>query len=408
MQNFPSEHCNRHMTYKDSNKHIIYVGPFSFPDGGAAARRILGNSQALQEAGFSVTVASGQSIIECQVPIFEGVSVNSLGERSAENLPRWLKRLAYVGMGEKTIAWLDALKKKPYALVLYSGYSPYLLRLIPWGKRNGVRLVFDAVEWYQPDSAVGYLSPYQINIELAMRWLLPRVPNIISISSFFHDHYSARGCRSTIVPPLLDVVNTKFGDDDRDSSIPLMLVYAGSPGKKDLLDNIMHAVLQVRLQGFNLKLAVAGINPSASALYPSLKLFDPSLVASTIDFVGILNHTDSMDLVRNADFSLLLRNVARYSQAGFPTKFVESFSVGTPVIANLTSDLAQHLVDGVTGFRCEGPSAEDLRLAIIRAAQISTASHAEMRRNCRSHALIAFDYRSFSASLSEFFLSARI
>ena len=30
---------------------VVYVGPFAFPDGGAAARRILGNALSLVEAG---------------------------------------------------------------------------------------------------------------------------------------------------------------------------------------------------------------------------------------------------------------------------------------------------------------------------------------------------------------------
>ena len=39
---------------------IAYVGPVAFPEGGAAARRILGNAKALVGAGHDVVIVSGQ------------------------------------------------------------------------------------------------------------------------------------------------------------------------------------------------------------------------------------------------------------------------------------------------------------------------------------------------------------
>lgn len=393
----------------ENNRSIVYLGPFSFPNGGAAARRILGNAKAMRAAGYEVLIASGQKGGEVTTfSEFDGFEVVSLGERTAEHLPRLLKHFAYLNMGSKSVSWLDSLPQRPYAVVLYSGYAPYLLRLLPWAKRNGVRLVFDAVEWYQPDSMVGYLSPYQLNIEFAMRALLPRVPNLISISSYLHKHYTARGCCSFVVPPLLDSADIKYSDSGRDASKPLSLVYAGSPGKKDLLNNIMEAVLQVRQQGLNIHLSVAGIPAAASADYPSVRRASASLVAGTINFAGVLGHADSMELVRRADFSLLLRNDARYAKAGFPTKFVESLSVGTPVIANLTSDLGSHLRDGETGFVCAGPSAADLLVSLRKAATLPTETHAAMRRASRAHAQKAFDYRVFTKSFAAFFSSAQV
>jgi len=109
-----------------------------------------------------------------------------------------------------------------------------------------------------------------------------------------------------------------------------------------------------------------------------------------------------MSVVRHADFSLLLRNEARYSRAGFPTKFVESLAVGTPVIANLTSDLHRYLKEGDTGFICTGPAPEDLETALIRAIAMSQEHHAAMRTRCRTVATESFDYRAFVTPLSEF------
>lgn len=391
------------------SRSIVYVGPFSFPNGGAAARRVLGIAKSMQAAGFEVKVASGQMGNAGPSPEwFEGIEVFSLNERTAEHLPRLLKHLAYLTMGRKTLAWLDSLEHKPHTVVLYSGYSPYLFHLLPWTRRHGVRLVFDAVEWYDPASPMGWLSPYQLNIELAMRLLLPHAGHVISISDYLHRYYIGRGCRSVVVPPTLDVSTTPIRTEGRDPLRPLELVYAGSPGRKDLLDNILEAVLRLRSAGHKLHLSVAGIQAEEAGRYASVRSRQGDEVSRGVDFVGMLSHGASMDLVRKADFSLLLRNDARYSRAGFPTKFVESLAVGTPVIANLTSDLHRYLRDGDTGFTCAGPAPENLEAALTRALAMTPEQHAAMRARCRAQATEAFDYRAFIEPLSKFLQSAEV
>jgi len=389
---------------------IAYLGPFSFPNGGAAARRIHGIAKSMQAAGFEVKVACGQigKASNFYSEWFDGIEVISLSERTAEHLPRFFKHMAYLTMGRKTLAWLDSLEHKPYAVVLYSGYSPYLLHLIPWARRNGVRLVFDAVEWYDPSSTLGWMAPYQLNIELAMRFLLPRVGNVISISEYLHRYYSSRGCQSVIIPPTLDVAATAARIEGRDPQRPLKLVYAGSPGRKDLLDNILESVLRLRHAGHHLRLSVAGIPACEASRYAAVRVRSADEVSAGIDFVGVLSHDASMNLVLQADFSLLLRHDARYSRAGFPTKFVESLTVGTPVIANLTSDLHRYLKDGETGFICAGPTPADLGAALTRALTLNHEQHTAMRARCRTLAALAFDYRAFATPLTHFLQSAEV
>ncbi len=397
------------MTIESPRKTVVYVGPFSFPDGGAAARRIIGNARSLQEAGFHVTVACGQSSPDGVVPrVFEGIEVVPLGERSAEHLPRLLKHLAYVTMGRKTVAWLEAQTPRPDAVILYSGYSPYLLRLIPWARSRRVPLIFDAVEWYDPATVLQWLSPYQLNIELAMRYLLPRVRNIITIGSFLADYYAKRGVHCLTVPPTLDVVRTPYGDTARTADRPLKLVYAGSPGNKDLLDTILEAVLRLHGRGHPLRLTVAGVPAEETANYRSIQRRPRSEVGSCVDFVGVLDHAASINLVRDADYSLLLRRDARYARAGFPTKFVESLAVGTPVMANLTSDLGRYLKDGETGFICSGPTSEELETALTRALLLAEERHASMRVRCRELAEQNFDFRAYTSPLSAFVDSAEV
>jgi len=106
-------------------------------------------------------------------------------------------------------------------------------------------------------------------------------------------------------------------------------------------------------------------------------------------------------LVGKADFTVLVREDRRQSNAGFPTKFVESFASGTPVIANLTSDLGQHLRDGETGLVCESNRVDSLAATLRRALALDVDAKRRMRAGCLAHALARFHPRAYSDVLRD-------
>ena len=87
------------------------------------------------------------------------------------------------------------------------------------------------------------------------------------------------------------------------------------------------------------------------------------------------------------------------TEAGFPTKFVESLACGVPVIANLTSDLARFLRDGQEGLVCSGYSAADFSEVLERASKLRSSELTEMRQAARRTAESAFDYRNYTDTL---------
>jgi len=366
---------------------VVYVGPFAFPEGGAAARRILGNAQSLVAAGYQVLVLSGQQASDDAVhALGDGIFLASTSERDAEHLPNLLRLTRYVTMGAKSRAWLDRLGAVPSAVILYSGYTPYILQLRGWCRRAGVPLIFDAVEWYTAASPLGFAtSPYLWQTEIAMRWLIPKLDGVIAISRWLEDHYARAGLPVVRVPPTLDVnaaLEGQGGDDDR-----LTLVYAGTPGRKDLLDVMLQAVAAVDPDGERLRLDIYGPSPEDLAAY-GLAAIPPSVTAH-----GPVPHAVAMAGVAAADFSVLLRRPDKVATAGFPTKFVESLAVGTPVIATLTSDLADHLVDGENGLICREASPESVARVLERALALSGREKVALRRAARHTAETGFDYR---------------
>lgn len=375
---------------------VAYVGPFGYPDGGAAARRVRGMAESLVLSGFDVVIASGAGdAADAPVELVhesEGIDYCHLPERVAEHWPRPLRRLRYATMGGRTVEWLASQPVRPAAVILYSGYTPYLQKLLPWCRRNGVRLLFDAVEWYEPSHRWGYLtSPYQWNIEWAMRRLVPKTDGVIAISSYLADYYRARGVPSIVIPPTTSEIAAKA----RVSAGTLRLAFAGAPGHKDGLGfkddftSVLLGVSESHRLGLCVHLTVAGPHPNAVlGMMGAENESSPEWLSTP----GCLDQAQVRNLISESDFTVLLRPKNRVTAAGFPTKFVESLAMGTPVIGNITSDLGRHLKDGETGYVCE-ENAESLTLALMRASATSQLHSNAMRQACLQHAQACFHPR---------------
>ena len=386
---------------------VVYLSPVPVPEGGAAARRILGIAKTLQLAGIDVEVGSGGMAGGIARNMVEGVPVTRLSERTADHLPRSFRQLKYLTIGRRSLRWLDALRPRPTSVILYGGYTPYLLRLHHWCSRHGVSLTFDAVEWYQPRRPIdAWISPYYWNIQLAMRWLSPATGHTIAISSYLADHYRAKGCDVVRIPPTLDTEAVLAGPGSDGKR--LLLAYAGTPGHKDLFDVQLEAVMSLDPLGEKLLLRIAGVDETTILKSPAMRRRGLSALPPCIETLGVTTGDTARDLVATADFSLLLRDRNRVSEAGFPTKVVESLAVGTPVIGTLTGDLYRHLRNGETALVCGDATVPTLQAAIRDAMAMTPDNRREMRTNARNEAVSSFDIRVHAASLREFITRGEI
>jgi glycosyltransferase involved in cell wall biosynthesis len=286
-------------------------------------------------------------------------------------------------------------------MILYSGYSPYLLQLTGWARRQDVPFLFDAVEWYAAASVGGFLaSPYLWNTEIAMRMLIPRLDGVIAISRALECYYAERRMQVGRIPPLIDpdeIVQASPAPDPRGR---IRLAYCGSARTKDLLDIVIDAVIARDGKGGRFLLDIAGPSEADIRKCRPVRARGGEL-PDCLRVHGHVSHARSLEIVGNADFSVFLRHVTRVSRNGFPTKFVESLALGTPVIANLTSDLAEHLRDGETGLVCPSATRESLEVALDRAFELGAQKRAELRIGARSEAEREFAYGGHAATLKD-------
>lgn len=389
---------------------IAYVGPFKFPYGQAASQRVHGIARSLSASGYHVVVGSGESSPTTPLVLEhkEGkgsVSYIGLGELPQAGASVITKSTQWViKLGEQTVRWLDKQPTKPSHVIIYAPQAPMVFRLLKWCHRNGVSLIVDVVEWYDSRHVLGGpLSPLNISAKTALRILNPQCDGIITISSYLKDYYQGRGCRVLNIPPTLDVNEIGTGIINSNSSKQVLtLAYAGTPGKKDRIDNVIEALLQLDPGGNRVRLLIAGPSICDVLHLQPLRLRGFSKLPPCIEVLGAQPYKKALELVQNADFVPLLRPNLRYAQAGFPTKIPESLALGTPVICNLTSDLSSYIHDGIEGFICHDHSVAAFIEALERALKLTSHQHTEMRRAARKQAERSFDNRIYSRLLAEF------
>ena len=389
---------------------VAYVGPFRFPEGDASSRRVLGVARSIVRGGRRVVVACGNRVPEEpeSLPDSEGemgLSFVGVGEIT-EGASRFGKATHWLwGVGRRIVSWLDSLPSRPTHVVCYGSNVSLMLRLGQWCHRHRVPLIADVVEWH--DGAImvggGTLSPLNLGDKLTLRVLNRRTSGIIGISSYLTDYYHSRGCQTVRVPATLDTREIEPRLEINADS-PLVLAYAGKSGngRKDLIDNVIDAVLTVNAGGTRVKFVLAGSPPQEVLRLPALRSRGLASLPNEICALGRLTHRECTSLIRSADFMPMVRPIATFSMAGFPTKVPESLSLGTPVICNVTSDLGQYVRDGVEGLICEDSSVLSIVSALDRALALSREARTAMRQAARARAVASFDFREYAMPLTEF------
>ena len=376
-----------------------------YPNGDAGSIRQHIMAKMLTEMGYSVFVhcmgeSTHQRIVENDKIQYKSYR----GEKT--QLPyRIMDRLFFV---RRVLSCLKTEKEKPEALLVIDVGLKNFRRITRFAEENYIKLVHDSVEWYSPEEfktgklSMQYRSKNKVNLEaINKKW------NVIAISEYLKNHFSHIANKTVCIPVIM---NMRECDKEVESEAILphtktRFVYAGAPGKKDLLNTILQGFAQLsKDQLERIEIHIIGVSRDQLINNCSVDLNDLISLDGIIYTHGRLSHDDAERWVKNSDYSLLLRNeTLRYAKAGFPTKRVESLKNGTPPVCNYSSDLKQYLTNGKNAVIIKGHTAEDVKEAIEEILNISKENYLLMRHEARVTAEKYFDYRAYMDTLKSVF-----
>lgn len=334
-------------------KAIVYIGGFELPDRNAAAHRVLSNGKIFKNLGYEVYFIGINKLQKSNknVPIdccdIQGFVTYSIPY--PVNKLQWLNYITQIKQYLKIIKEINNVKM----IILYNFPSIALRKFLIYCKKNKIICIGDVTEWY---SSRGRGMIYGIikgmDTSYRMRILHKKMDGLIVISKYLHDYYK-NGVLSVQIPPLVDKDEIKWENLYSKSIKCLNLVYAGSPGMKDQLVILISALKRVKRL---YHLDIIGIEEADFIK----KEKNNSFKNSKIEFHGYLSHEETLKYIKKANYSCFFRNDNRLSRAGFPTKFVEAISCGTPVITNITSNVADYSIEGRNVYLIEKLSKKDI------------------------------------------------
>ena len=292
------------------------------------------------------------------------------------------------------------------AIILSNVYYDYTREFFKYAKKNSAKLIVNAVEWYDKNSStfkgLGGKIKF-IKNRIALKRIFVKMKNILAISSLLGDYYAKKACVTTVIPTIID--NEEYNEivqKNKEYSDTINVSYAGDPAKKDYVINAIYALeylteqerQRIRLNFYgttNQKLIANGIKKEI------LDKYSQNVVCH-----GRIPYAQVKEKIASADFTVLLRPNKRYANAGFPTKVGESMACGTPVIANLTSDLDKYVINGQTGLVCTDETPKACAEAFKKALALTVEQKQQMRKHTLEMAKSGFDYRSYKEQMEEF------
>lgn len=389
-------------------KNILITGAFRFPDRDAAAHRVLGIANSLRENNIKSIFCGWEhsprkiDIGDDGIARYNGYEYHSQNELDLNHTNILKKGLGYINSGSNTIKWIKQnIKKYDIGTVLvYNSGSIFLIRLFILSKVFGFKLICDLTEWndatHLPGGKYGIVS---IDLALRMKFVCPYVvKKMIVISSFLNNYYEVRKCKTIILPPMVDVYDDKWkskGDKKKDALIKI--IYAGNPGKKDHLEPIIKALEEINKVKTRIELVIIGVDNKYIQ-----RSFQVDKTLSFITAIGRVEHNMVIDYYNTSHFSIILRDNKRYANAGFPTKLVESLTVGVPVITNDTSDISKYIHDGENGFMLKDMNLNSIISCFNHILHLDKNEINSMSIKSRNSSLSYFDYRNYSKDLMTF------
>lgn len=388
-------------------KTIIYTGIFRFPAGDAAAARVFNNAKILKRLGYKVIFISwgGNSHEKDKGPdgnyYYNGFQY--LNTKDIDRGGNILKKINnFIFSGSNALKFIKNIIGETDVIIAYDTPLLFTGKIVQLCDKNKIPLIYDVTEWSDSNEFPGgkYAPPYWVN-SLNMYLNKKRVKNKIVISSLLNKFYKTSN--NIIIPPLVDADEDKW--TNLEEVLPafdgVRIVYAGSPGKKDLLEVMVEAIVPCLQKGMKIQFVIVGVRKDEVTHYKNFK--DLSSFNNNIIFCGRVSQTIVPSYYHSSDFSIIIRESIRKSNAGFPTKLAESMMAKCPVILNYTGDISKYVSDGYNGIVVKDFSSEELEKKISYIAQLERENLDVLKNNALHTALESFNYVNYTESMRAFF-----
>lgn len=337
---------------------IIYYGGFTLPDKSASANRVVSNGKIFEKLGYKtvfigVTDGSfdGLRPVEGCDDMFEHAHPNSTKQ--------WIKHMFSVEHIETVMKNYSDVEK----IILYNVPMFTLLKAKKVFSKRNIEVCYDCTEWTKDTDGSLPKRIFKAFDEILISNFAHKVADgMIAISRMMEKRYK-KAKKLLVLPPLIDINDDIWHQEPENHDGIFEFCFAGIPdGKKESLDKVVEAFCNINKK--NTHLRIIGITENDfKNIYPDC--FIPKNVRNKITFMGRLSHTETIKYVLGCDCYIFIRRSDKRNNAGFPTKFAESYTCGVPIITTDVSDVGEYIEKSSRGSLLKGMSTESISEAIL-------------------------------------------
>ncbi len=358
---------------------IIYYGGFTLPDKSASANRVVSNGKIFDKLGYkTVFIGASEDSFEGLRPV-KGYD-NMFEHSHPKSTKEWLKHMLSVEHIESVIGKYDDIKK----IILYNVPMFTLLKAKKVFSKRNIEVCYDCTEWTKDtDGSLPKRLFKAFDEILISNFAHKAADSMIAISSMMEKKYKSSK-NLLILPPLVDINDEIWHQQPENHDGIFEFCFAGIPdGKKESLDKVVQAFCNINKK--NTFLRIIGITESDfNNIYP--ESYIPKNVRNKITFMGRLSHRETIKYILSCDCYIFIRRSDKRNNAGFPTKFAESYTCGVPIITTDVSDVGKYIQKSGRGILLKDMTTE----------YISEAMLYQIENKSESKSLdITFHYESF-------------
>ncbi len=334
---------------KFENKKVTYICFFQFSDTNPASQRVLRNSTLFNKIGINTS--------------FITVSLGNNNQKFVKNSTNIEVKSPFILLlhrfGFFFFRYLKILKnEKSEAIILYNFPSILIFLFNTFKKIYKYKVILDITEWYETPNILK-----KIDVFLRMRFLSFFVDGLIVISNFLYKYFELHKYKGKllILPPLsiksqIELKKINYSRLQK----RVKFIYAGNPSKiKDNINIFLNAVYNSINRSYFSTLIFGITKKDYVKLHPYQKHIIDKI---NVRFYGKVSKPAIYKNFKKVDFQIIIRKNIRVNNAGFPTKLIDSFECGVPVISTYFSDISSYLVDNYNSYLIEFNTAEITKL----------------------------------------------
>jgi glycosyltransferase involved in cell wall biosynthesis len=346
---------------------LVVMGNFLYPMGMAETKRIQHAIDELKKHG--IRAISVLLLRQAHVGrdnknlhgVQDGTPYVTVGDRLQPDWRFPLELLRYILSGA---AFLVRQRRREHKNILYLYMEPNIenVLFVIFAKLIGYKIIADVTEdYYILGMTPHFLSRMKSRTaSFFARHIGSLVDGMIVISGYLKRKYEKiSGGRFPVIllPPVVDM--DRFTTIGRTSQAPLRILYSGSFGEKDAVENLVAAfeIVASRHADVILLLTGAGL---PERIRPLQEHIAASPYGDRITYLGYLNDGEFYHTLNGSDILCMVRCGSCYAQAGFPFKLGEYLATGHPVIASRVGDVPLYLEDRKNAILVEPGSVQSI------------------------------------------------